>query len=355
MDTGKVNTASEIAIQSHVPLQTMNAMGVPVKAEYFATITRVEDLKPALDFAVEHALPVLPYGSGSNTLFTEDFSGLVIHNQLSMCRVVRENSTSVVIEVASGGLWHALVGLCVKQGWYGIENLAMIPGTAGAAPIQNIGAYGVELSDVFDSLDYVSIDHHNPATPEVNIQTMDKEACKFGYRDSVFKHYLSNTCFITCIRLRLNKQPKVSITYPAVAAWLNMRTMEATPENTFKAVCAIRSAKLPDPENIPNAGSFFKNPVVSLEKYGELLQQYPDIVAYPAGEAQMKLAAGWLIEQAGWKGKVVDGIGMHTEQALVLVNPGRKSGLKVLTLAKMVSDDVEAKFGMSLEIEPIIY
>jgi len=342
-------------MQSHISLEPHNSLAITVEAEHFVSINHLDELKPALDYAVEHSLPILPLGSGSNTVFTENFPGLVIHNQLSMCRVIRENSQSVVIEVASGGLWHTLVGLCVKQGWYGIENLAMIPGTAGAAPIQNIGAYGVELSDVFESLDYVNLDHHDPSTPELDIQTLDKQACQFSYRDSIFKHQLRNACFITCIRLRLTKQPKVSITYPALAAWLNKMELEATPANTFKAVCAIRSMKLPDPIRIPNAGSFFKNPVVDLDQYGRLFSQFPDLIGYPVGKGQMKLAAGWLIEQVGWKGKIINGIGMHDMQALVLVNPGRKNGKDVLSLAKTVAGDVMDKFGVTLEIEPGIY
>jgi len=292
---------------------------------------------------------------GSNTLFTENFSGLVIHNQLSMCNLIQEDEESVLIEVASGGSWHTLVGLCVKQGWYGIENLALIPGTTGAAPIQNIGAYGVELADVFESLDYVSLDHHDPDAAELNIRTLDKDACNFAYRDSIFKHQLNNTCFITCIRLRLNKKPRVSITYPPLAAWLKKQELPATPENIFKAVCAIRSSKLPDPSNIPNAGSFFKNPIIDLTQYGKLLKLHPDIIAFPAGKSQMKLAAGWLIEQCGWKGKTINGIGMHEQQALVLINPGKASGTDILNFAYSVAQAVRDKYNVELEIEPVIY
>ena len=342
-------------MQSQVSLQTFNTLAIQVEAEHYINLYQLEDLKVALDYAIEHSLPVLPLGSGSNTVFTENFAGLVIHNQLSMCQTVQENDESVLIEVSSGGNWHTLVGLCVKQGWYGIENLALIPGTAGAAPIQNIGAYGVELADVLESVDYVSIDKHDPGTAELNVQTLDKDACHFAYRDSIFKHELRNTCFITCIRLRLSKKPRVSITYPALAAWLNKQGLPATPENIFKAVCTIRNDKLPDPTQTPNAGSFFKNPAVDLDQYGSLLQSYPDIVAYPAGESQMKLAAGWLIEQCGWKGKIIDGVGMHDQQALVLINPGKVSGNQVLSFAKKVAQSVREKFAVELEIEPVIY
>lgn len=342
-------------MQSQVSLQTFNTLAVQVEAEHYVNLYQLEDLKAVLDYAFEHSLHVLPLGSGSNTVFTEDFAGLVIHNQLSICNLIQEDKESVLIEVASGGNWHTLVGLCVKQGWYGIENLALIPGTAGAAPIQNIGAYGVELADVFESLDYVSIDHHNPDAVELNIQTLDKEACHFAYRDSIFKHELKNTCFITCIRLRLHKQPRVSITYPPLAAWLNKQELPASPENIFKAVCAIRNSKLPDPSQIPNAGSFFKNPIISLDQYEDLLESHPDIIAFPAGESQMKLAAGWLVEQCGWKGKTIDGIGMHEQQALVLINPGKASGNNLLDFAHSVAQSVHDKFNVELEIEPVIY
>ena len=342
-------------MQSQISLQPFNTLAIHVEAEHYVNLSQLEDLKAALDYAIKHSLHVLPLGGGSNTVFTENFAGLVIHNQLSMCGVIQEDEESVLIEAASGGNWHTLVSLCVKQGWYGIENLAPIPGTAGAAPIQNIGAYGVELADVFESLDYVSIDHHDPEAAELNIQTLDKEACQFGYRDSIFKHELSNTCFITCIRLRLYKKPRVSITYPPLAAWLNKQHLPANPENIFNAVCAIRNSKLPDPSQTPNAGSFFKNPVVNLDQYESLLDLYPDIIAFPAGKSQMKLAAGWLIEQSGWKGKTVDGIGMHEQQALVLINPGQASGSDILSFAHSVAQSVNDKFNVELEIEPVIY
>ena len=342
-------------MQSHVSLQPFNTLAIDVEAEHYVSLNQLEDLKAALDYAIEHSLHVLPMGGGSNTLFTENFSGLVIHNQLSMCNLIQEDEESVLIEVASGGSWHTLVGLCVKQGWYGIENLALIPGTTGAAPIQNIGAYGVELADVFESLDYVSLDHHDPDAAELNIRTLDKDACNFAYRDSIFKHQLNNTCFITCIRLRLNKKPRVSITYPPLAAWLKKQELPATPENIFKAVCAIRSSKLPDPSNIPNAGSFFKNPIIGLTQYGKLLKLHPDIIAFPAGKSQMKLAAGWLIEQCGWKGKTINGIGMHEQQALVLINPGKASGTDILNFAYSVAQAVRDKYNVELEIEPVIY
>lgn len=342
-------------MQNQVSLQPFNTLAIHAEAEHYINLHQLKDLKAALDYAIEYSLHVLPLGGGSNTIFTENFAGLVIHNHLSMCKVIQENEESVLIEAASGGNWHTLVSLCVKQGWYGIENLALIPGTVGAAPIQNIGAYGVELTDVFESLDYVSIDRHDPNAPELNIQTLDKEACKFAYRDSIFKHELRNTCFITCIRLRLSKKPRVSITYPPLAAWLNKQTLPATPENIFRAVCAIRSSKLPDPAQIPNAGSFFKNPVVSLEQYESLLESHPDIIAYPAGKSQMKLAAGWLIEQCDWKGKTIDGVGMHEHQALVLINPGGASGNEILNFAASVTQSVKDKFMVILEIEPVIY
>lgn len=342
-------------MQKQVSLQPFNTLAVNVEAKCYVNLSQLEDLKAALDYAIEHSLPVLPLGGGSNTVFTENFAGLVIHNHLSMCNVLQEDEESILIEAASGGNWHTLVGLCVKQGWYGIENLALIPGTTGAAPIQNIGAYGVELADVFESLDYINIDRHNPDAADLNIQTLDKEACKFGYRDSIFKHELSNICFISCIRLRLHKKPRVSITYPPLAAWLNKQQLPATPENIFKAVCAIRSSKLPDPVKIPNAGSFFKNPVISLKQYGKLLKSFPDIIAFPAGESQMKLAAGWLIEQCGWKGKTIDGVGMHGQQALVLINPGKVSGEDILNFAHSVAQSVHDKFEINIDIEPVIY
>lgn len=294
----------------------------------------------------------LPLGEGSNIVFSGDYLGVVIHNTLLGRSVIEEDESSVLIEVAGGENWHQLVTTCLQQGWYGLENLALIPGTVGAAPIQNIGAYGVELADVFDSLNYLAINDPAQATDLVRL---DKQQCEFGYRDSVFKHRLRDNACVTSVRLRLSKQPVPNASYPALTQWLKEHELQAVPKTLYQAVCSLRRSKLPDPKRIPNAGSFFKNPVISLAACDAIQKGFADIPCYDAGEGHKKLAAGWMIEKAGWRGRDCDSTGMHRDQALVLVNPAKAKGEQVLRVANAVADSVHAMFNIRLEIEPRIY
>jgi len=341
-----------LTVQTQVPLQAFNTLAIPVNASHFCTVQNLDQLKAALDYAAINQLSILPLGGGSNMVFEHAPPGLVIHNRLHGRKIIEENINDLILEVAAGESWPKLVEDCTRQGWYGLENMALIPGSVGAAPIQNIGAYGIELADVFDSLDYVDTRQHRPQHDQLQRYRLDKTDCQFGYRDSVFKHALNNQSFITCIRLRLSKTPQSVTHYPALSHYLALHQLDNTPENIFSAVCSIRKAKLPDPAHIPNAGSFFKNPLISINQFERLKQHYPEAIGYPADGQKIKVAAGWLIEQAGWKGKILNGVGMHDKQALVLINPGKQSGEAVLDVAHQLVKDIQEQFEITLEIEP---
>jgi len=339
-------------VQNQVPLQALNTLAIPARAAHFCMVRNLDELKVALDYAVSNQLSILPLGGGSNLVFEHDYTGLVIHNQLRGSKIIEENSDGLILEVAAGESWSQLVEDCTRRGWHGLENLALIPGTVGAAPIQNIGAYGVELADIFVSLDYIDIRQHRSQPGLLQPLSLNKADCAFAYRDSIFKHSLSNLSFITGVRLKLSKDPQNRVHYPALSDYLTSHHLSDTPENIFSAVCSIRKAKLPNPAYIPNAGSFFKNPLISEDRFKQLKQRYPGIIGYPAGNQTIKVAAGWLIEQAGWKGKTRNGVGMHEKQALVLINPGKQPGEAVLNIAHQVIKDVWGQFQIQLEIEP---
>jgi UDP-N-acetylmuramate dehydrogenase len=236
----------------------------------------------------------------------------------------------------------------VNQGYYGLENLALIPGSVGAAPIQNIGAYGVELESCFEFLCGIDL------TTEQEV-TLRREDCQFGYRDSIFKHALKDKIIITSVALKLSKVPELVLDYPALAQSIDQSATSVSAKQVAETVIAIRQSKLPDPIDVPNAGSFYKNPIVLEKKYSALKNEYPELVAYPLGSGQYKLAAGWLLDKAGWKGKVIDGINMHDKQALVLTNPYHASGKTILDFSERLCQSIQDQFGVSLEIEPQIY
>lgn len=316
-----------------------------MEAEYFANVRSLQDLKAFLEDEQLHGLPVLILGGGSNILFTEHVKGLVLLNELSGIEVVSEDQQEVVVKAGAGVNWHELVNYTVQKGWGGLENLSLIPGTVGAAPIQNIGAYGVELKDSFVELEALQLDNKS-------IVRFTREDCNFGYRDSIFKREGKGKYIILSVTFRLNKQPVLNTRYGAIEQQLTaMGVTHPTVHDISQAVIAIRTSKLPDPKKIGNAGSFFKNPEIPLQQFEVLQKAYPDIVAYPAGGNHVKVAAGWLIEKAGWKGKVIGNVSMHSQQALVLVNLGGASGKELLDHARNVQRDVEQKFGILLEME----
>lgn len=336
-------------IRTDIDLQPFNTLTIAARARYFAEATDLDGLREALQFAREKQLPILPLGGGSNIVLTGDFPGLALHVGLKgLAFDPREDG--IRITAAAGENWHQLVMRSVGQGFGGLENLALIPGNIGAAPIQNIGAYGVELKDSFHSLTAMEI-------RTGSLVEFSSQDCQFGYRDSVFKQSARDQYLICEVRLQLPKNWQPHITYPALQQYFAEHDQDVeslTPETIAEAVIAIRNSKLPNPVQIPNAGSFFKNPVVSARQYEALKRQYPELVAYAAGD-QWKLAAGWLIDQAGWRGFSRDGVGVHERQALVLVNPGHQCGSKVVALARDIADDIRTKFGVELEPEPRFY
>lgn len=337
-------------------LQSLNTLGVPSVADFFVSVTSAEELSAALSRAAQQTLPVLVMGEGSNLLLPSRVKGLVIRNLITGIEKAGEDENSVQLTIGAGENWHRLVEHCLARGYAGIENLSLIPGSVGAAPVQNIGAYGVELESVFEHLTAVEVGSGR--------QTVFSRAdCVFGYRDSIFKQRLKDKFVITSVSLRLSKTPAVNLGYPALRNHLlhnHLLQKDAgldsiTPRMVSEAVCAIRRSKLPNPDEIPNAGSFFKNPVVDETQFTRLQQQYPDIVGYPHKDGQTKLAAGWLLEQAGWKGRLEKGLGFHRDQGLVLINPGHHSGEAILAFVSRVQADIVQRFGIQLEIEPACY
>ena len=326
-------------------LQSLNTFGFDVKAAYMAEITGVEDVREATAFGNEKQLEALILGGGSNVLFTKNVDGLVMLNRIKGITVEEEDATSYVVKVGAGESWHGFVEHAISQNWAGIENLALIPGNVGASPMQNIGAYGVEIVQVFEYLEAVHL-------PTGEVHTFKNDDCEFGYRESVFKRKLKGQYLITHVAYRLQKTPTFNTSYGAIEAELErMGIADLTLRNVADAVIAIRSSKLPDPKEIGNSGSFFKNPVVPVEVYDKVKEKWSGAPAYPAGEGQVKMAAGWLIDQAGWKGYREGDFGVHGKQALVLVNHGGATGQDVYDLSQRILDDVYSKFGVRLERE----
>ncbi|MGK9126839.1 UDP-N-acetylmuramate dehydrogenase [Olivibacter sp. SA151] len=331
-------------IVKQVSLKTYNTFGVDVKAEQLVHIEHEKDLTQLYDTGALHRDKLLFIGGGSNMLFVRDYDGLIVHMAIKGIKH-RERAGAVEVQAAGGEVWHHLVRYCVDRGFGGIENLSLIPGTVGAAPVQNIGAYGVELQDVFLSCRAFEL-----ATG--TFKTFYKEDCQFGYRESIFKGALKGKYIITEVNLLLSKQSKLNTTYGAINEELNRRGIaQPTIKEISAVVSSIRQSKLPDPSTIGNAGSFFKNPVVSEDTFRTLVSDFVDIVYYPFGLNQYKLAAGWLIEQCGWKGKVVGNVGTWKNQALVLVNHGNATGLEIYKLSETIIESVKKRFGVCLERE----
>ena len=330
-------------IQENVDLFPVNTFGIHVNARYFALFQSVNELKRLLNDRPQ--VPLLILGGGSNILLTKDFEGFVLKNELKGIDIVSETESEVLVKAGAGEIWHEFVLYCIEHGYAGLENLSLIPGSVGASPMQNIGAYGVEIKDVFHSLEAYHIESGE-------MHTFDKEACAFGYRESVFKRKFKDQYVILNVTYRLNKKPNLNTSYGAIESELNKMGITApTIRDISNAVIAIRSSKLPDPKVIGNAGSFFKNPVVDQTVVDQILKTHPDAPNYPAEPGKRKLAAGWLIEQAGWKGKTLENYGVHKLQALVLVNYGGATGDQVFQLSSEIIADVEAKFGVTLERE----
>ncbi len=326
-------------------LKPYNTFGIDVKARLFVRFDSAQELQDLLQRPEVRDEPKLVLGGGSNVLFTKDFDGVVLLNGIKGMEIMREDADYTYVQAGGGELWHDLVLFCLEHNLGGIENMSLIPGTVGAAPLQNIGAYGVELKDVFVQLEAVHL-------PSGEVHTFDHAACEFGYRESVFKHRLKGQYIVTHVLLRLRKQHTLNTTYGAIQTTLQeMKVQQPTIQDVSAAVCHIRRSKLPDPAQIGNAGSFFKNPEIPVLLFDVLKEKHPDMPAYPVSESSVKVPAGWLIEQCGWKGKVLGNYGVHKNQALVLVNYGGATGDKLLQLAHDIITSVQEKFGITLQPE----
>lgn len=341
-------SANPLAIEKGVNLRTLNAFGLPAQAATLVRIDSEATLRRVVDHPELGRAPKFVLGGGSNVVFTRDPQALVLKVEVMGRRLVEERPDAWIVEAGAGENWHDTVGWTLAQGWPGLENLALIPGTVGAAPVQNIGAYGVELRERFESLDLVDLVTGRTVT-------LGLDACHFGYRDSVFKQALAGKSVITRVRFRLPKP------WRAVLGYLELERKrqesgigQPDARTVFDWVCAIRRAKLPDPAVIGNVGSFFKNPVVSHEQCRDIIGRDPEVVHYPLPDGTVKLAAGWLIDACGWKGKSIGRAGVYEKQALVLVNRGGASGAEVVTLARAIQESVYGRFGIRLEPEPVV-
>lgn len=326
-------------------LKELNTFGIEAKAKYFTEIKSTTDFINLLHNRIYQDNKKLILGGGSNVLLTGDFEGLVIKNNLKGISLVREDNEYAFVKAMGGEVWHDFVLHTINNGWGGLENLSLIPGCVGASPMQNIGAYGVEIKDVFEELE--AIDMQNG-----EMRILKSSDCRFGYRESVFKNELKGKHLIVSVTYKLNKKPQINTAYGAIAQELKaMNVNEANIKDVSNAVIRIRQSKLPDPKELGNAGSFFKNPEVDENTYANILRNFPDLVAYPLNNKKYKLAAGWLIEKAGWKGVKLGNAGVHAKQALVLVNLGGANGSEIYNLSSEVIKSVLQKFDVQLERE----
>jgi len=332
-------------ISSHISLKPFNTFGIEASAKLFTIVRSTPDVQELLQHQDYKNNPHLILGGGSNILLTQNVDGLVIKNELKGIDVVEETEDYALVKCAAGEVWHDFVLYCIGKGFAGIENLSLIPGNTGASPMQNIGAYGVEIKDTFHELEAIDL-----RTGE--ILRFSKTDCEFGYRESVFKRKYKDRFMILSVTFRLSKKPVFHTEYGAIKQELDkMGISELSIRAISQAVINIRSSKLPDPRKIGNSGSFFKNPEVTADTYQRLLNEFPALVAYPLDNGNYKLAAGWLIEQSGLKGYRSGDAGVHALQALVLVNYGHASGKEIYDLSSKVLETVDRKFGVMLERE----
>lgn len=331
-------------IQNNISLKPYNTFGIDAKAKHFVSVVNIEDLKQVLSLKAYPNTLIL--GGGSNMLLTKDFNGLVIHINIKGIETVSENDESVIVKAHAGENWHEFVLYCINNDFGGIENLSLIPGNVGTSPIQNIGAYGVELKDCFESCEALSLETKT-------LQSFSKSDCNFDYRNSIFKQDAKGKFIITSVNFKLTKtNHKLNINYGAITSQLElMNVTNPTIQDISKAVISIRESKLPNPKKIGNSGSFFKNPVILKTHYNTLIENFKDIPSYPVSDTEVKVPAGWLIEKAGFKGKRFGDYGVHKNQALVLVNYGNAKGKDILNLSKLIQKTVHRLFGISIEAE----
>lgn len=332
-------------LQENVSLKPFNTFGIDAKARYHLRVANLQTLR---DFSAQFSfrtLPQLVLGGGSNVLLLNDFEGVVLHMAIDGIAKVKEDQDYIWVQAGAGVNWHQLVLHCIAHDYAGIENLSLIPGTVGAAPIQNIGAYGVELRDVFESLEALEI-------RTGQLHTFDSTACAFGYRDSIFKRGYKGQYIILNVTLRLHKKPAFKTGYGAIQQTIEaMGTQELSIKAISDAVIHIRQSKLPNPAHLGNAGSFFKNPVIDEAQFKQLQAQHPQLSGYPQPKGQVKVPAAWLIEQCGWKGKTSGFVGVHKQQPLVLVNYGGGTGQAIYQLAQAIQQSVLTQFDIKIEPE----
>ena len=332
-------------IKQNFSLINNNTFGIDVKAKYFAEVFSIDELKELLSLEKYGSLSKFILGGGSNILFTRDFNGLVIKISSAEIKIIKEDEESVFVKANAGVNWNELVLYCIDRDFGGIENLSLIPGKVGAAPIQNIGAYGQELKDVFYSLNGIFIDN-------LEERIFYKDECRFAYRNSIFKKELKNKFIITDVTLKLNKRPVPNTSYGTIEEELKKKNLnKITIKDISKIVCDIRMSKLPDPSKIGNAGSFFKNPEISKEKFKELVNKFPDIIGYNTADNMVKVPAGRLIENAGLKGKRIGNTGTHYKQALVIVNYGNATGEEIFEFKNLIKKTIFEKYNIELEEE----
>ncbi len=332
-------------VESNISLKAFNTFGIDVKARLFAAFQTIDDLVEVLSDSKLREEKRLILGGGSNILLTSDYDGLVLKNELYGIELIDEDNDYYYVQAGAGENWHEFVMTCIENDWAGLENLSLIPGCVGASPMQNIGAYGVEIKDRFEYLEALNL-------TTLQVEVFELEDCHFGYRESIFKRELKDEYIITSVVYRLFKTPQLNTSYGAIESELQkMNIKHPTIRDVSNAVIAIRSSKLPDPAEIGNSGSFFKNPVISNDHFDQVKAAHPTIVAYPAGPGKTKVAAGWLIDQAGWKGFTRENYGVHKNQALVLVNYGGASGKEIYDLSTEILNSVRDKYGITLERE----
>ena len=332
-------------VVKNISLKNLNTFGVDVKSKYFVEIHSEEELKQILNSEEYSNQQKLILGGGSNILFTKDFDGLVIKNSISGIEILDEDNKTVIVEAGAGVIWDELVKYCVDNNFGGIENLSYIPGTVGAAPIQNLGAYGQELEETFYELNGIYID-------SCKTKKFNKSECSFSYRNSIFKNELKNKFIITSVRLKLNKNHNVNLSYNPVKEEVEKRNIKhPTIKNVRDIVIDIRKSKLPDPVEIGNAGSFFKNPVITKERFKVFKEEFPDLNHFLVDDDNVKIPAAWLIEKCGWKGKRIGETGTHKMQPLVIVNYGNASGKEIYKISTMIKNVVKTTFDITLENE----
>lgn len=334
-----------INIEKDKELSDFLTMKTPARAEYFVVVSSKEELLEAIAYAKENALPILVIGGASNMVIKDKFAGLVVKNEIKGWEIIKENKNNVLVEAKSGESWMKFVHTAVNLNLSGIENLASIYGTVGAAPVQNIGAYGVEIKDVFHSLAAIDLKSGKE-------KIFKRDDCGFGYRDSVFKRRYKGRYFIYSVVLRLSRRPILKISYGAIAEELGKRKIkDPAPKDIAAVVHAIRSEKLPNPGVLPNCGSFFKNPEINAKAFRLLKISHPEVPSFPGEKGGIKIPAGWLIEKAGFKGKVFGRIGMYEKQALIMVNHGGAKASDIISLAEKIKEAVKNRFAIDLEEE----